>query len=205
MALSSAARMVARACSSPTLYAKVSGMSPNGAQPTHNGGASNPVAPSRRRSSVILGMCCALSTITAAAIPAPSLRSAQRGVGFTSSPIPSMAQRTTSPASEIDRWIAKTADAFRCASGNEVTWLQRGEARDMRDDLRHRKDHVRRRTILLQPIVDPEAQAEAWGSGISSAVTMHGPIGQNVSRLLPRVHCPSPNCRSRAETSLTTV
>ena len=45
----------------------------------------------------------------------------------------------------------------------------------------------------------------ACGSGNSSAVTITGPIGQNVSRLLPRTHCPSPNCRSRAETSLATV
>src|SRR5205823_12549922 len=35
----------------------------------------------------------------------------------------------------------------------------------------------------------------------SSMVTMHGPIGQKVSRDLPRVHCPSPNCRSLALTS----
>ena len=42
----------------------------------------------------------------------------------------------------------------------------------------------------------------APGSGISSAVTIQGPIGQKVSRLLPRIHWPSANWRSRAETSL---
>ena len=47
--------------------------------------------------------------------------------------------------------------------------------------------------------------ASACGSGISSAVTSDGPIGQNVSSDLPRVHWPSPNWRSRAETSLRQV
>src|ERR1017187_3911680 len=40
-----------------------------------------------------------------------------------------------------------------------------------------------------------------WGSGISSAVTIHGPVGAKVSQLLPRYHCLSLNCMSRALTS----
>ena len=40
------------------------------------------------------------------------------------------------------------------------------------------------------------------GSGTSAAGTSTGPTGQNVSGDLPRVHCPSENWRSRAETSL---
>ena len=43
------------------------------------------------------------------------------------------------------------------------------------------------------------------GSGSSSRVTIQGPIGQNVSRLLARTHCPSWTCMSRAETSLRQV
>ena len=46
-----------------------------------------------------------------------------------------------------------------------------------------------------------QAIARACGSGISSAVTSHGPIGQNVSSDLPRTHWPSPNWMSRADTS----
>jgi hypothetical protein len=43
------------------------------------------------------------------------------------------------------------------------------------------------------------------GSGISSAVTSTGPIGQNVSSDLPLNHWPWRFCRSRAVTSLTMV
>src|SRR3984957_5448250 len=45
----------------------------------------------------------------------------------------------------------------------------------------------------------------AGGSGSSSVVTITGPSGQNVSRLLPRTHWESSNCTSRAETSLQIV
>lgn len=42
-----------------------------------------------------------------------------------------------------------------------------------------------------------------WGSGTSSAVTRAGPVGANVSKVLPSSHCwPLRwNCQSRAETS----
>ena len=39
----------------------------------------------------------------------------------------------------------------------------------------------------------------------SSSVSIHGPRGQKVSKPLPRVHCPSRRCRSRAVTSLPMV
>ena len=39
----------------------------------------------------------------------------------------------------------------------------------------------------------------------SSAVAIHGPIGQKVSKLLPSSHCLWRTCTSRALTSLTTV
>ena len=39
----------------------------------------------------------------------------------------------------------------------------------------------------------------------SSAVTIQGPIGLNVSNDLARLHCPSLICVSRADTSLTMV
>ena len=45
-----------------------------------------------------------------------------------------------------------------------------------------------------------------FGSAISSRVTMHGPSGQNPSKLLPRANCPPlsalSRCQSRADTSL---
>ena len=51
--------------------------------------------------------------------------------------------------------------------------------------------------------VDETADRSACGSGISVARHEPGPTGQNVSSDLPRVHCRSANCRSRAVTSLT--
>jgi hypothetical protein len=43
------------------------------------------------------------------------------------------------------------------------------------------------------------------GSEISPAVTMAGPRGQNVGKLLAMDHCEVANCTSRALTSLTRV
>ena len=43
------------------------------------------------------------------------------------------------------------------------------------------------------------------GSSISSAVTRHGPIGPNVSNVLPIVHCEVASWKSRALTSFTQV
>src|SRR5229473_1977415 len=44
----------------------------------------------------------------------------------------------------------------------------------------------------------------AWGSGTSSLVTIHGPIGPCVSNDLPIVNVGEWNCQSRAETSFAT-
>src|SRR5690606_10707102 len=57
-------------------------------------------------------------------------------------------------------------------------------------------------SCMISPLMD-DVIRRLCGSGISSRVTSHGPSGQNVSRLLPRVHCRSLRCcRSRALTSL---
>ena len=45
----------------------------------------------------------------------------------------------------------------------------------------------------------------AWGSGTSSAVTNHGPMGPWVSKLFPSVMVGVRRCQSRTLTSLTTV
>ena len=42
------------------------------------------------------------------------------------------------------------------------------------------------------------------GSGISSVVTSHGPIGPAVSKPLPLSHCPVANWKARSDTSFTT-
>ena len=47
--------------------------------------------------------------------------------------------------------------------------------------------------------------ASLCGSGISSAVVIHGPYGQKPSAPLARVHCGSRPCRSRAVTSSATA
>ena len=57
-------------------------------------------------------------------------------------------------------------------------------------------------SCIVSPL-STQRMASACGSSISSRGTSRGPTGQKVSGDLPRVHCPSPNCRSRALTSLT--
>ena len=47
--------------------------------------------------------------------------------------------------------------------------------------------------------------ARACGSGISSLLTTHGPIGANVGKLLPRDHCVVARWTSRALTSFMRV
>jgi len=51
----------------------------------------------------------------------------------------------------------------------------------------------------------PSSSALTRASGDGASGTTHGPSGQNVSKLLARVHCPSSCCRSRAVTSLPQV
>ena len=57
-------------------------------------------------------------------------------------------------------------------------------------------------SCIVSPL-STQRMASACGSSISSRGTSRGPTGQKVSGDLPRVHWPSPNCRSRALTSLT--
>ena len=47
--------------------------------------------------------------------------------------------------------------------------------------------------------------ARECGSGISSAMTMAGPMGQKVGKLLDKENCVDERCTSRALTSLTMV
>jgi hypothetical protein len=53
------------------------------------------------------------------------------------------------------------------------------------------------------PLTQPRTRVSRPSS--SSAVVIHGPIGQKVSKLLPRSHCWWRTCTSRAVTSLTIV
>ena len=53
------------------------------------------------------------------------------------------------------------------------------------------------------PLTQPRTRVSRASS--SSAVTIHGPIGQKVSKFLPRSHCLWRNWTSRAVTSLTIV
>ena len=48
--------------------------------------------------------------------------------------------------------------------------------------------HVRGGAVLAELAVHPGPHAEGWGSGTSSAVTTHGPMGPWVSKLLPERH-----------------
>ena len=60
---------------------------------------------------------------------------------------------------------------------------------------------------IVSPLIVVVSRS-AFGSGTSSAVVIHGPIGANVSKLLPRANCPPLSrfsfCQSRALTSLPT-
>ena len=54
------------------------------------------------------------------------------------------------------------------------------------------------------PFTRVRSRISATG-GAAAASSRTGPSGANVSRALPRIHCGSVPCRSRAETSLMTV
>ena len=89
----------------------------------------------------------------------------------------------------------------RVPSRDDITWLKRHEPGTEGDQVSDAVDHLVGRGILQALAVHQERMRRACGSGISSVVTSHGPIGQKESRLLPRVHWPSPNWTSRAEMS----
>ena len=79
---------------------------------------------------------------------------------------------------------------------------RRERLRAVADDLGDAEEHRRRCSPTGDARRRPCRRSRAsCGSPISSAVTSAGPIGQNVSSDLPRTHWPSPNWRSRAETS----
>jgi len=61
------------------------------------------------------------------------------------------------------------------------------------------------RSASLPPAGVTQQRTRVSVPSSSSALTIHGPIGQKVSKLLPRCHWPWRICTSRAVTSLTMV
>ena len=124
------------------------------------------------------------------------------GTCSSSRPIRSISTVTTVAVAEEPRRVAEDADAAGRAGRDHVAGLERERPRAVADDLGDAEVHPRGVRVLDDLVVDPAARSRgACGSPISSAVTSHGPIGQNVSSDLPRTHWPSPNWMSRADTS----
>ena len=101
-------------------------------------------------------------------------------------PMPSISTTTSSPSARNTRRLAEGADPARVpvamtspgsrvknreqnAISSATPWISSAVVASWRD-------------LPVHPTAAPGARR---GSGISSAVTIHGPIGQNVSRLLP--------------------
>ena len=148
-----------------------------------------------------LTRACSTAAPTAARADAASIR--QR---FVSRPMPSISTVTTIAVGEEPRRIAEDADAAGRAGRDHVARLERERLRAVADDLGDAEVHLRGVRVLEDLAVDRCSEiASPCGSPISSAVTSAGPIGQNVSSDLPRTHWPSPNWRSRADTSFRQV
>ena len=78
--------------------------------------------------------------------------------------------------------------------------------RELGDDARDRKDHLRRvGVLLLRRRCGASAVRGSADLRVSSGVTIHGPMGHDRSRLFPLNHWPCSRCRSRAVTSLSAV
>ena len=96
--------------------------------------------------------------------------------------------RSTS-ASILSPALRNLPSAAPTPSGVPVAMTSPGRTvkplREHRDALVDRKDHLRGMARLPRLAVDPHGhRISAWGSGISSAVTSTGPIGQKVSIVL---------------------
>ena len=117
-------------------------------------------------------------------------------------PMPSISTRTRSPTagSAAARMPCPTPGGV--PGEDQVARLERDRLGDERDQVARRRRPCWRWCRPGGSRRSPgTGSPSACGSGISSAVTIHGPIGANVSSALPRIHCVSPNCRSRAEMS----
>ena len=80
--------------------------------------------------------------------------------------------------------------AGRCAGGDHVARVQRNEVADIADQLRHAETIV---FVLPFCIFLPLTSVHSdrfCGSGTSSFVTIHGPVGPNVSQPLPLSQVP---------------
>jgi hypothetical protein len=86
--------------------------------------------------------------------------------------------RITSPGSSVMTWLTNAIRVGTSCTISEV-----------------------RACCLISPFTEV-VRARSVGSAM---VSIQGPIGQNVSKPLARVHCPSRDCRSRAVTSLAQV
>ena len=101
--------------------------------------------------------------------------------------------------------VAEDADPGGRAGQDQVAGLERRRARGVADDLVDPEDQVRRRRVLQRLAGDDGADPRARADRAPRRPGTSGPTGQNVSGDLPRVHWPSANWRSRAETSFATT
>ena len=92
-------------------------------------------------------------------------------------------------------------DAGRRAGGDDVARMQRHEVADVADELapRRRSSSCVVPSCMRLPSTSSHS-GRFCGSGISSLVTSHGPIGPNVSQPLPLSQCRRARSGTRART-----
>ncbi len=110
--------------------------------------------------------------------------------GLTNSPMPSILIAHFVARTQISGRLARETYAGGRAGGDHVAGLQREHARKICDDLRDVEDQIAGVRILQGLAADRKRNRQSLcGSAISSAVTIAGPMGQKVSKVLPIIHC----------------
>ena len=126
-------------------------------------------------------------------------------VGFLNSPMPEMRTITSSPGfSHRGGFRPNPTPAgvpvMNTSPGSSVTAV---ETYSISSGMRNTISRVFELCSVSPPI--SSEISSACGSGISSLVTIQGPMGANVSNVLPISHCVVAVWKSRALTSLTMV
>ena len=82
----------------------------------------------------------------------------------------------------LEEFAAPGPDAGGRAGEDHVAGIKRDAARQLRDLLGQREDHLPGIRILLQHVVDPESSPRRYGSPTASVGTIQGPMGQEPSK-----------------------
>ena len=125
--------------------------------------------------------------------------------GFSRTPTPSTSIRTASPATNHfgGSKLAPTPAGVpveTTSPGSRVKTVESSATMSQHEKIMSSVDESWRSSSLTQV-----RRRRRWGSGTSSVVTSHGPIGPWVSKDFPIVHVGVRHCQSRTLTSFMTV